>query len=139
MEENKVGRPTAMTPEVVLKLEQAFAIDSTVEEACSYAEIARNTFYEYLKKNPTFQDRIDDLRQRPILKARQTIAKSLEQPENAKWYLERKRKSEFAQRSELTGAEGKDIRITGIEYITPNVKDNANTNGETTPSLPSTN
>jgi hypothetical protein len=38
-----------MTESVVLKLEQAFAIDSTVEEACSYADIARNTFYEYLK------------------------------------------------------------------------------------------
>lgn len=113
---NPVGRPTVMTTEVILKLEQAFAIDATVEEACSYAEIGRNTFYEYLKKNPEFQDRIDDLRQRPILKARQTIAKALENPVHAQWYIERKRKKEFSQRVEQTGADGSPLSVTLISY-----------------------
>lgn len=89
-----------MTEAVVLKLEQAFAIDATVEEACSYAEISRNTFYEYLKKNPEFQDRIDDLRQRPVLKARQTIVGALGNPDVAFKYIERKRKHEFSTRIE---------------------------------------
>ena len=48
----KEGRPTVMTPEVIGKLEQVFAIDGSVEEACSYAYISRNTFYEHLKVNP---------------------------------------------------------------------------------------
>lgn len=108
---NLGGRPTVMTSEVVIKLEQAFAIDATVEEACSYAEISRNTFYEYLKKNPEFQDRIDDLRNRPILKARQTIVKSLDNPQQAQWYLERKKKREFAQRNEHTGADGEPLNL----------------------------
>ena len=106
---NLGGRPTVMTPETIAKLEQAFAIDATVEEACSYAEISRDAFYDYLKKEPTFSDRIEDLRNRPILKARQTIVKNLEQPEGAKWYLERKRKNEFAQRQEFTGKDGADL------------------------------
>jgi hypothetical protein len=33
-EANKVGRPSVMTPEVVRKLEYAFAYDCSVEEAC---------------------------------------------------------------------------------------------------------
>ena len=106
---NLGGRPTVMTSDVIAKLEQAFAIDATVEEACSYAEISRDAFYDYLKKEPTFSDRIEDLRNRPILKARQTIVKNLERPEGAKWYLERKRKNEFAQRQEFTGKDGADL------------------------------
>lgn len=89
-----------MTEAVVLKLEQAFAIDATVEEACSYAEISRNTFYVYLREHPEFQDRIEDLRQRPILKARQTVVNSLGDPDRAFRYLERKAKREFSTRIE---------------------------------------
>ena len=98
-----MARPTVMTPEVVIKLEQAFAIDASVEEACSYADISRNTFYEYLKKEPEFQDRIDELRQRPVLKARQTIVKHLDDPTFAFKYVEKKRKKEFGNSLELSG------------------------------------
>ncbi len=97
----RVGRPTVMTDDIVMKLEQAFAIDATVEEACSYADISRNTFYEYLKNNPEYKDRIDELRQRPVLKARQTIVKALETPQYALEYLRRKKKAEFSDKTEL--------------------------------------
>lgn len=113
---NPVGRPTKMTPEVVMKLEQAFAIDASVEEACSYADISRNTFYVWLKENAEYQDRIDELRQRPVLKARQTIAKSLDNPQHAQWYLSRKKKSEFTERIENTGADGAPLVIKLISF-----------------------
>jgi hypothetical protein len=116
---NLAGRPTVMTPETVAKLEQAFAIDATVEEACSYAEISRDAFYDYLKKEPTFSDRIAELRERPVLKARQTIVKSLDQPQHAQWYIARKKKKEFAERIENTGADGKDLPIMGIVINSP--------------------
>lgn len=105
----EVGRPTKMTPEVVTKLEEVFALDGTVEEACFYAGISRNAYYEWVKAKPELNDRFEELRQRPFLKARQTIVKNLDQPEHAKWYMERKKKIEFAGRSELTGADGKDL------------------------------
>ena len=89
-----------MTEATLLKLEQAFAIDASVLEACSYAGIATNTFYVYLKLHPEFQDRIDELRQRPLLKARQTIVNNLNNPQNAQWYIERKAKKEFSTRIE---------------------------------------
>ena len=117
---NPIGRPTVMTSEVIAKLEQVFAMDGTVEEALSYAEIGRNSFYDYLKINPEFSNRIEELRQRPILKARQTIIKGLDDSKNAQWYLERKRKKEFAQRNELTGEDGNPIQvqqITGMQIL----------------------
>lgn len=92
-----------MTPEVVAKLEQAFAIDSSVEEACSYAEISRDSFYDYIKINPTFSDRIADLRNRPVLAARQRVVQGVkENYSNAMDYLKRKRPTEFGDKTTLT-------------------------------------
>jgi len=105
------GRPTKMTDIVVMKLEQAFAIGASDTEACSYADISRNTFYVWLKNKPEYQDRIDELREKPILKARQTVVKSLENPQYATWFLERKMKKEFAARTEYTGANGEAIQV----------------------------
>lgn len=102
---NKGGRPTVITPEVIAKLEQAFAIDCTVEEACSYADISRDAFYDYLKKVPAFSDRIAELRQRPVLKARQTIVNKIsESYQNAMDYMKRKRRGEFGDSTDITTA-----------------------------------
>ena len=113
----KVGRPNIITQEIIHKLEEVFAIDGTDEEACFYANIAEATLYNYQNEHPEFLERKKHLKQRPILKARQTITKSLDDPLNAKWYLERKRKKEFAERSELTGAEGKEFSVLTQEQI----------------------
>lgn len=113
MAKNKGGRPTVMTPDTIAKLEQAFAIDATVEEACSYADISRDSFYDYLKKEPKFSDRIAELRQRPILKARQTVVKSLDNPQHAQWYLTRKKKKEFGENIDVT-SDGKPIPISNV-------------------------
>jgi hypothetical protein len=112
-----------MTDSVITKLEQAFAIDATVLEACSYAEISSNTFYEYLKRNPEFQDRIDELRQRPILKARQTIVTALTQPEYAMKYLERKAKREFSTRIEQDITSGGEALDAGTEASVKELSD----------------
>lgn len=87
--------------EKLLKLEQAFAIGCTDKEACSYAEITEHQLYYYQNEiNKDFAARKEELKEKPILKARQTVVKSLDEPEHAKWYLERKRKNEFSQRIE---------------------------------------
>lgn len=79
------SKPWKMTDEVLQKLEYAFAIDSTVEEACAYSDIAESTFYEWQRNNPLFSERIATLRLKPILKARQTLINALGRPEHAKW------------------------------------------------------
>lgn len=94
------------------KIEQAFAIGCTDQEACNYAEITPDQLYYYTREiSPEFQARKEALKEKPILKAKQTIVKSLDQPEHAKWYLERKAKHEFSARSELTGEGGERILI----------------------------
>lgn len=111
-----MARPQEWNDEIVRKLEEVFALDGTVSEACFYAGISRPTYYTYVNEKAEdgtpekeLFNRFESLRERPILKARQTIVKSLDEPDNAKWYLERKRKNEFAQRSEVTGKDGKDF------------------------------
>lgn len=86
------------------KLEQAFAIGCTDEEACSYAEISPDQLYYYENKiDNKFRVRKQELKQKPILKAKQTIVKGLDDPTHAKWYLERKLKKEFGNSLELDG------------------------------------
>lgn len=98
----KVGRPTAMTPETINKLELAFSMGCGDLEACLYADIAPATLYDYQNKHPEFSDRKAMLKEKLILKARTVIANSLNEKDKdtAKWYLERKRKDEFSIKPE---------------------------------------
>lgn len=101
---------TKLTPETVNKLEEVFAIDGSIEEACFYANISRQTYYNWIKDNPEMEDRFDSLRQKPVLKARQAVVKGLDNFDNGLRYLERKKKLEFSLRTELTGADGGPIQ-----------------------------
>src|SRR3990167_6432823 len=106
-----VGRPTKRTPEIDKKIEEAAALDASVEEIAFYAGIHKETLYAWMRDDKELSDRVAELRERPILKARQTIVKSLEEAPAAQWYLSRKRKKEFAERQEVTGPEGKPIPL----------------------------
>lgn len=88
------------TVEVLRKIEEVAALDGTIEEMAYYADIHVASIYRYFESHPDFSDRIAKLRERPVLKARQTIVRSLEDPKNAQWYIERKKKKEFSQRTE---------------------------------------
>ena len=113
-ENKKVGRPTVMTDDKVNKLEQAFSLGCSDVEACFFAEISKQTLYDYQKKNPEFIDRKVALKDKMILKSRMVIANALQNQDKdvAKWYLERKAKDEFGTRTELTGAGGGSISVS---------------------------
>ena len=99
-----------MTAEVRKKLEEAAALDCTIEEMCFYAGIAKPTYYDWINADPRFSARLEELRNNPVLKARQTVVKKLsESYPNAMDYLARKRKHEFSPRQEVTGADGQPI------------------------------
>lgn len=107
----KGGRPSAITPDVLRKLEYAFAYDCTNEEACILAGIYPVTFYAFLKKQPEFANTITLLRHIPVLLARQSIVDSvITDPEKALKYLERKNKIEFSPKIELS--HGGDVKHT---------------------------
>lgn len=98
---NKLGRPTKMTDLTVKKLEEAFALGCSDEEACVYADISKQTLYNYQHENRDFLDRKELLKQRPILKARQEVVSGLDSnPFFALKFLERKKKDEFSLRNE---------------------------------------
>lgn len=106
------GRPTEMTPETIDKLEQVFAIGGSDNEACFFAGIGKSTLYNYQNSHPEFVERKEALKEKPFLKARQTIFKSLDLPQYAFEYMKRKRKKEFGDTVDLT-SDGE--KITGVE------------------------
>jgi len=113
-----VGRPTVMTPEVIAKLEESFLFGATDKEAIFLANISKDAFYDYCKLHPEFTERIDALRDMPKITARMNIDKAIREGDKqlSQWYLERKAKNEFAQRSELTGKEGETLNVNVINY-----------------------
>lgn len=86
-----IGRPTVVTPEVLLKLEEVFALGGSDKEAMLYANISSSTFYKYQDEHPEFKERKEELRETPVLLARRTVVKSLADDTNSAWrYVERK-------------------------------------------------
>lgn len=83
-------RPTKLTPELLDKLRQAFLIGASYREASFYAGISEKTLKNYISRDPELLPQIEQWRSEPILKAKQTIINSLDQPRVAQWYLERK-------------------------------------------------
>lgn len=101
------GRPTEMTPETIVLLEQAWSMGCSDLEACLHANIGKTTLYNYQNEHPEFVERKQILKEKLVLKARAVIAEALNNKDEntAKWYLERKRKDEFSTKieNELSG------------------------------------
>lgn len=119
-----MGRPTKMTPDTLEKLRQAFIIGATKEEACAFAEISKVTLYSYIDKNPDFVNAIEAWQKTPLLKAKATVNKNLDDAKTAQWYLERRAK-EFKPKQDLT-TNDKDLPtpiLSGIEGINVQTND----------------
>lgn len=99
---NAVGRPTKLEPEVVTKLTAAFANGFTVEQACQYAEISKQTYYRWLEEHPQFNDDMENARNMLGLQARKVVADRInaKDVQTAKWWLE-KRDPEFSAKAEI--------------------------------------
>lgn len=115
---NKGGRPTVMTDAVVSKLEYGFMKGLNVTECCHYADISRPAFYDYLEKNPSFSNRIEELRTNPSTKAKLNVVEAIENGDTdlSKWWLERKNKDEFSTKQEVSADVKGDISIT-VELV----------------------
>lgn len=107
------GRPTVMTPEIIARLEEVFLNGASDKEACAFVGIATATLYDYCQANPEFAERKEALKEMPKYRARINIVTALNDGDKqvSLWYAERKIKEEFAQRTETTGKDGKDIII----------------------------
>ena len=92
-------------------------MDCTMEEIAFYANISKQTLYNWMESDKKFKERLDELRTNPVLKARRTIVDKLDNAEHAKWYLERKRKTEFSQKIETDiTSKGEQINVLDPKY-----------------------
>lgn len=97
------GRPEAITPEILTKLEFAFSKSLTDVEASLYANISPRTLYRYIEDNPEFWHRKEELKKQPNIKAKFNWIQKLEDWEYqaSKEWLERKSRDEFSLKQEI--------------------------------------
>lgn len=86
------------------KLKEVWALGGTDSEAASWADISTKSISRYIEAKPEVAELRDKLKERPILKARQTVVKNLDHVGVSQWYLEKKRKLEFGPSVELPTA-----------------------------------
>lgn len=79
-----------LTTEVINRLHEGFLCGLTITQACIYAGISRDTYYEWMKKRPDLAKRMELAQLNPFLAAKRTIMQNMGNPDVAKWYLERK-------------------------------------------------
>lgn len=102
----KESKPTSKyggykyTPEVVNRLNEGLLMGLTIDQACTYAGIHRDTYYDWCKKVKGFQEQMERAQLNPFLKAKQTIFNNLDKTDVAQWYLEHKARQEFSTRTE---------------------------------------
>lgn len=92
------GRPTVFSQDTVHKLEQAFAIGCTVEEACSISGVSRSAFYRKQEEDSYFMDRMERSKLFMVVQARHTVFGAIRNGDvkTSMWYLERKCRKEFS-------------------------------------------
>lgn len=96
--ESIIGRPRAIGVKELEKLEFAFSIGCGVLEALVHSGIEKSTYYDYLRDNPNFSERIEILREKMPLKARIVVDSAIGGGDvnTAKWLLERNKRAEFS-------------------------------------------
>jgi hypothetical protein len=107
----KRGPKPKINEKVLRDIELAVGWGWSLASACEYAQIAQGTFYDYQRRNPEFQSKLDLIRKRPKLAAKRNVALGLEAGDVplSKWYLER-RTTEFNPRVavDMTAPQGVD-------------------------------
>jgi len=75
------GRPSKSTPEVVSKLVAAFQRDFNVTEACIHAGITRETYYQWIKNEKEFSDKMADAQRYLNMVAKEQHAQIIADPD----------------------------------------------------------
>ena len=121
MKKRKRGGQPKITTFIVQRMEEAASVDSSIAELCFHADISKQTYYNWIKKDKHLFDRLEALREKPCLQARLTICKAMRDgnADTSLKYLERKRKSEFSPRSEVTGPDGAPLPVPTVHVYLP--------------------
>lgn len=92
---NSTGRPTILTPELVKKLEAAAQYDCSIPEMAFSAGISKQDLYNWINKDKALFDRLEALRNTPVIKARTAVVQGIVNFETGIEYLKNKRSDEF--------------------------------------------
>ena len=100
---SKVGRPRAISRTITAKLEEAFRIGATIEDACTYVGIDPATLYREMDRDADFAKKIEISRRYVKLRAKRNVSESIIKGsvEDAKWWLEHKHSDEFSKRPDV--------------------------------------
>lgn len=119
------------TDKVVSDLKNAFSKDFTVDMACRYARIHKDTYYDWLKKSDQFAQEMAVAQDSLMHKSLAVLEDKLDKKEidAAKFYLSRRDKQRFSERSELTGADGAILTGINVKFIKENGTDDSRDQG----------
>lgn len=105
IEKNKnIGEGVSkMTEKILRKLDEAFAVDLSIKQACIYAEIAESTYHLWIKKNPKLSERFEAFKNRLSMKSKQNIATEINAGGLAisERYLARKEPEEYGDKMKV--------------------------------------
>ena len=127
----KLDRITKFTPDTLQKLEESAAYRLDIKASCAYANISRETYYRWIKEIKGLSDRLDDLRETPIMKAKRTIINGLNEVGTAFRYLEKEKPEDYAERLKIEHIgdelheEDEVIRLEYKQRLLENIKNRA--------------
>lgn len=107
------GRPPIDRQKALRYLSEAFRLDATDEEACSYAGVSTTWYYDEMKKKDEFSEEILRAQRYPFLVAKGSVVGAMETGDNITGlkYLERRQKKLYSPRVEVTGEDGDAVQI----------------------------
>lgn len=134
---SNVGRPTLYSDEIVEKLASIFRIGGTVEQAVSYAQIDKVTYYNWMEKHPNFSTKMEQARTYADIVAKNIVVDSMIKDRDvntAKWWLEKREFKQTVQNNTQVNVGNKllvefiDDKSKVIDDETTNTENNPNTN-----------
>lgn len=97
--ETQVGRPTVITPKVVSQLEALLSVGLTVREACLESEISHEAYYNRVRSDEQFADKMAKAQNAVTTMAKKVVATKVlgGDTKTAMWWLDRLDKKELAK------------------------------------------
>lgn len=111
-----MARPTKRTAERESRLCEALRAGNTRRASCTYAGISESTLALWIERYADFREAIEKAEADAEIRNVAIIQKAASTTWTAAaWWLERKRKADWAQRTETTGDGGGAVRVI-VEY-----------------------
>lgn len=108
IEPDKIPPGSLFTLERRMKIEVGFAMGYSQNEVCAFGQVGKETLLEWFKSYPNWAEKCKWLQSNPVLIAKRTMFASLDDPNHARWFLERKCRDEFGLRATITHKVGEE-------------------------------